>query len=176
MIIVTRRVFSKNIIIILSPFKYLNDKYLNSIREFSALWYIWILSWGGIPFRRSLPRIGHYISYLKGVTKSHYGSWSDPPPPSLPSHHSKWEPILLLQISLNQWLKSAVSLILEKSIAGIIEQTQELITNIKIQSFPLFTRPLIMSPSYWNTRTQTGRRDRPLGKSHEFFFSFAFSL
>ena len=37
-------------------------------------------------------------------------------------------------------------------------------------NLPLFTRPLIMSTFYWNTRTQTGRRDRPLGKSHDFFF------
>ena len=125
------------------------------------------LSGGASPYRP--------LYFIKGVTKSHYGFWSDLPPPSLPSHHTKWEPILLLQISLNQRLKSAVSLILEKSIAGIIEQKQELITNIKIQ----ISR---CSPGHWSWARFTGTRGpkQEEGTDHwesrMIFFSFAFSL
>ena len=56
----------------------------NYIHEFPILWYSWGLSWKGLPFRRSLP-VSAIIFHIES-------DQPPPPPNSLPSHDSKWEP------------------------------------------------------------------------------------
>ena len=123
----------------------------NSIHEFPIqLWYSWSLSWKGLPFRRSLP-VWAIIFHID----------SDPPPPpnSLPSHDTKWEPFF----DLSSYSKAEIDYKIKTRfiiIAAIIkkkkqqqqqqqqrsnnthQKKQESIINIKIQIFPFFA-PLL---------------------------------